>query len=196
MRRTPALSQHNSYNWAAPCCGLASSPVTDACMHACGGGWVDEWNVIYLRACARRWAPRTRVSDRARGPPQAHTGWRRRLLDRHRHQAHAGVGASPILVIDTGLMFVWYIPCGVLSIASNERSAAAQRCRRRATASADHSASADATAALGGSHCRMSSSPCLWLGAVQMDEQGLVCMRLEGNVRTGGNWHVVSHSHL
>ena len=153
--------------------------------------------MIYLRACARRRALRTRVSDRARGPLK-------RILD-------GGGGVYWIAIatkrtpgcfadlsdrywIDVRLVF----PCGVLSIASNERSAAAQRCRRRAGQPLLRTITAcvDATAALGGSHCRMSSRPCLWLGAVQMDEQGLVCMRLEGNVRTGGNWHVVSHSHL
>jgi hypothetical protein len=95
------------------------------------------------------------------------------------------LGASPILVIDTGLMFVWYIPCGVLSITSNERNAAAQRCRWKVTASnssADHSASAAATEALVGSHCRMSSRPCLWLE--MSNEQGsyLGLEPEEGNV--------------
>jgi hypothetical protein len=54
----------------------------------------------------------------------------------------ARLGASPILVIDTRLMFVWYIPCGVLSIASNferaQRDCAEVSPQGRATASADH----------------------------------------------------------
>lgn len=73
-------------------------------------------------------------------------------------------GASLILDMNMGLMFVWNIPCGVSSISSYERSAAAQRCRRNTSASnssADHSASAAATASLVGSHCRISRSPCL-----------------------------------
>jgi hypothetical protein len=88
-------------------------------------------------------------------------------------------------------MFVWYIPCGVLSIASNferaQRDCAEVSPQGRATASADHYGLRGCYGGLGG----------LALQDVeQMDEQGLVCMRLEGNVRTGGNWHVVSHSHL
>ena len=73
-------------------------------------------------------------------------------------------GASSILAMYIGLMFVWNMPCGVASISSYERSAAAQRCRRNTSASnstADHLASAAATASFVGSHCRISRRPCL-----------------------------------
>jgi hypothetical protein len=102
------------------------------------------------------------------------------------------LGASPILVIDAGLMFVWKIPWGVMSITSNDRSAAAQRCLRNTSASnssADHSASAVEMAALVGSHCRMSSRPCLWL-------DGKLNSNLMSNRgRTGKSWYVVSRIH-
>ena len=63
----------------------------------------------------------TRVKSRTRIPSSAY-----RMSP---ESASTRLGASPILVMNTGLMFVWYIPCGVMSIASNERSAAAHKCR-------------------------------------------------------------------
>jgi hypothetical protein len=146
-------------------------------MEVCEGVGMGE-NVIYLRACARRRAPRARVSDRARESLRAHdvACWTsaKNTLGRF-------VDLGDLYWVDVRLVYPVRRPVHLF-----ER---AQRCRWRATASnssADHSASAAATGALVGSHCRMSSRPCLWLCAVRYEmsralfemEEGAYCGKL------------------
>ena len=129
------------------------------------GVW--KMNAIYLRTCARRRAPRARASDRARGPPRRHnTGCR--LFDRHHRKQALGRVANLGDRYWVDVRLEYPTKRAVHNFERAQRGCAAQRsrCRWKATASnssADHSASAAATAALVGSHCRMSSRPCLWL---------------------------------